>query len=300
MAPSSYYPATFAANGADGENVSSNKDEALTAVDVDSSNGGEASANHDNESDLDRIFTCDQCDKIFTRKHNLETHKLVHSQSKPYTCTICKSGFKRSHDLKRHQRMHTGEKPHLCNKCDRSFARADALLRHTKHGCSSSTGPAQAITFKLSTEDPGSKTTPELDQDTNSPIAKNLQEQNKRGYETVSWKPSQTNYSGNPASKNSGTYSSYSSNLVFDISNNQSSTRDSNILTEPSNSNYNTSSPQQLINGIEPQQAQNKISFLEHRITLLEKHIDNDQFRLRNLENRLLRLESTSILKETN
>lgn len=84
-----------------------------------------------------KIFACDLCEKVFTRKHNLETHKLVHSQNKPFTCEICKSGFKRSHDLKRHQRMHTGEKPHECEKCNRTFARADALLRHTKNGCTS-------------------------------------------------------------------------------------------------------------------------------------------------------------------
>lgn len=84
-----------------------------------------------------RIFNCENCGKVFTRKHNLKSHLLIHTDIKPYNCKDCSKSFRRINDLKRHELLHTGEKPFKCEKCFKSFARADALLRHSNspYGC---------------------------------------------------------------------------------------------------------------------------------------------------------------------
>ncbi|RPA72710.1 hypothetical protein BJ508DRAFT_196756, partial [Ascobolus immersus RN42] len=72
------------------------------------------------------------CGQTFTRVHNLKSHLLTHSKSKPFQCNSngCNAKFRRQHDLKRHQRLHSGERPFECAKCGRKFARGDALARH--------------------------------------------------------------------------------------------------------------------------------------------------------------------------
>jgi DNA-directed RNA polymerase subunit RPC12/RpoP len=88
-------------------------------------------------ADSERSFSCPHCQHIFTRKHNLKSHLLIHSKEKPFNCSICSSKFRRLHDLKRHEKLHTGEKPHKCKNCGRKFARLDALVRHnnSQTGC---------------------------------------------------------------------------------------------------------------------------------------------------------------------
>lgn len=86
---------------------------------------------------LGRKFGCPKCSQMFTRRHNLKSHLLIHSQVKPHICTLCLLSFRRSHDLKRHRKLHTGEKPFQCGNCGRYFARSDALVRHnnSQTGC---------------------------------------------------------------------------------------------------------------------------------------------------------------------
>ncbi|KAH3665973.1 hypothetical protein OGAPHI_004162 [Ogataea philodendri] len=108
----------------------------------------------------DRKYRCTQCHHSFTRKHNLKSHMLIHTDEKPFECPHCSSKFRRQHDLKRHEKLHTGEKPYRCDKCDKRFARADALLRHTNSssGCSGA-GSGPGLDPSLS---PGSSTGPVL------------------------------------------------------------------------------------------------------------------------------------------
>ncbi|XP_026670511.1 zinc finger protein 37-like [Ceratina calcarata] len=77
-----------------------------------------------------RNFTCDQCGKSFIQKGNLEAHFLTHSADKPYSCTQCSKAFKTPLQLKKHETVHTGAKPHQCAVCGRTFREKGTLREH--------------------------------------------------------------------------------------------------------------------------------------------------------------------------
>lgn len=90
--------------------------------------------------DMAKRFYCRTCNQGFTRKHNMVSHELIHTLSKPHICSVCSVKFRRIHDLKRHEKLHLGDRPFTCPKCHRGFARADALTRHqnSPHACAGS------------------------------------------------------------------------------------------------------------------------------------------------------------------
>ncbi|KAI7869491.1 hypothetical protein BDF14DRAFT_1686141, partial [Spinellus fusiger] len=47
-----------------------------------------------------------------------------------FVCVECHRGFTRRHDLERHKRVHSGAQPYGCPNCHRQFARTDARTRH--------------------------------------------------------------------------------------------------------------------------------------------------------------------------
>ncbi|XP_014607524.1 PREDICTED: zinc finger protein 626-like [Polistes canadensis] len=77
-----------------------------------------------------RNFTCDQCGKSFVQKGNLEAHFLTHSADKPYSCSQCPKAFKTPLQLKKHETVHTGAKPHQCAVCGRTFREKGTLREH--------------------------------------------------------------------------------------------------------------------------------------------------------------------------
>ncbi|KAL0124799.1 hypothetical protein PUN28_006570 [Cardiocondyla obscurior] len=77
-----------------------------------------------------RNFTCDQCGKSFIQKGNLEAHFLTHSLDKPYNCSQCTKAFKTPLQLKKHETVHTGAKPHQCAVCGRTFREKGTLREH--------------------------------------------------------------------------------------------------------------------------------------------------------------------------
>lgn len=88
-------------------------------------------------------YCCPSCGRSFPRKKSLDTHKLTHSDIKPYACDFpgCQRKFKQSGQLKTHLRLHTGEKPFKC-----TFPMCESAFTHANRKCSKHPGyPLQRL-----------------------------------------------------------------------------------------------------------------------------------------------------------
>ncbi|CAL4079605.1 unnamed protein product [Meganyctiphanes norvegica] len=75
-------------------------------------------------------YKCNQCDKDFSTKLNLEEHMSMHTGVRPYSCNHCEMDFPRKNYLKYHMQVHHGEKPYKCNQCDKDFSSKVNLEGH--------------------------------------------------------------------------------------------------------------------------------------------------------------------------
>ncbi|XP_072308706.1 uncharacterized protein [Eucyclogobius newberryi] len=80
-----------------------------------------------------KSFTCEVCEKGFTREDNLNTHMLIHKGERPHPCTVCNKSFKEAGHLKAHVRIHTGEKPFSCSVCKKCFTHRATRNRHERN-----------------------------------------------------------------------------------------------------------------------------------------------------------------------
>ena len=54
----------------------------------------------------------------------------VHTGMKLYSCDVCEKRFTRATSLERHKTIHTGDRLHTCGICGKDYARADVLVNH--------------------------------------------------------------------------------------------------------------------------------------------------------------------------
>ncbi|XP_044733721.1 zinc finger protein 271-like [Chrysoperla carnea] len=80
----------------------------------------------------EKLFVCDMCNETFHRKSSLVKHKMLHSSEKPFSCDVCEKTFTRQGGLLEHKRIHSGEKPYLCDICSKSFTNKSHLVGHKK------------------------------------------------------------------------------------------------------------------------------------------------------------------------
>ncbi|KAK4207839.1 putative zinc finger protein [Rhypophila decipiens] len=88
-------------------------------------------------------YKCHVCpNKSFTKKFNLQSHLLTHSESRDFVCPTCQKDFIRQSDLKRHSRVHILDADYfVCGGiladgsswgCGMTFSRSDTLASHHK------------------------------------------------------------------------------------------------------------------------------------------------------------------------
>ncbi|KAG1652154.1 Zinc finger E-box-binding homeobox protein zag-1 [Nymphon striatum] len=81
----------------------------------------------------DGMYSCDQCDKMFSKQSSLARHKYEHSGQRPHKCEQCGKAFKHKHHLTEHRRLHSGEKPFQCKKCLKRFSHSGSYSQHMNH-----------------------------------------------------------------------------------------------------------------------------------------------------------------------
>ncbi|XP_025160414.1 zinc finger protein 665-like isoform X4 [Harpegnathos saltator] len=89
---------------------------------------------HADKADLP--FKCNECDKRFRKKLDLQEHYNIHSGEKPFVCQLCNNAFYLRRQLSAHcRRMHPELKANkvtstACDICGRVLATKRSLFRH--------------------------------------------------------------------------------------------------------------------------------------------------------------------------
>uniref|UniRef100_A0A1I8M2W6 Uncharacterized protein n=1 Tax=Musca domestica TaxID=7370 RepID=A0A1I8M2W6_MUSDO len=125
-------------NDADGDHNHDNSDMYANYMDVDydrvtatSSSIGKVKTTTTIQRKVHRFY-CQQCDRDFSTKTNLNRHMQSHEGKKPHVCPHCSKSFTQKSTLKQHIFTHTGEKPYICEYCDRGFTQCKSLIFHTR------------------------------------------------------------------------------------------------------------------------------------------------------------------------
>jgi len=74
-------------------------------------------------------FTCDICQKKFSRRGAHKIHARRHEAVKPYVCSECPKRFYTAAELRLHHPVHSEHKLFSCGSCDRLCNSRSAVVR---------------------------------------------------------------------------------------------------------------------------------------------------------------------------
>ncbi|XP_062616621.1 gastrula zinc finger protein XlCGF8.2DB-like [Saccostrea cucullata] len=77
-------------------------------------------------------FSCDDCNKRFSDRQQLNAHLEKHDKCQRFKCDTCSETFTYRHNLTRHMKKHPTPKVHTCSYCSQEFGRGDTLLQHIR------------------------------------------------------------------------------------------------------------------------------------------------------------------------
>ncbi|XP_076390311.1 uncharacterized protein LOC100874963 isoform X2 [Megachile rotundata] len=87
-----------------------------------------------NNSDSQKSFSCEQCDKLFETKQAYDLHlKMAHERDKLFVCTICSKSFSQQTALKAHMSIHEKqklEKEYPCDICGKILNHPSSVVYH--------------------------------------------------------------------------------------------------------------------------------------------------------------------------
>ncbi|KAH7934819.1 hypothetical protein HPB52_001003 [Rhipicephalus sanguineus] len=99
--------------------------------------------NHNDNNIIDRRHRCRVCGKLF--RTLFKRHYIIHTGVKPYSCDVCERKFSRYHHLNSHKIMHKDTRLHCCEQCGAKYKYSGDLRRHVrkKHSARGSTAPKE-------------------------------------------------------------------------------------------------------------------------------------------------------------
>ena len=82
----------------------------------------------------DKFHKCNQCEKVFRSRSDLNSHVRIHSGDKPLACNYpgCTKSFAHVSNLRVHERGHLGDRPYVCPfpGCGRAFRHPSSRTDH--------------------------------------------------------------------------------------------------------------------------------------------------------------------------
>lgn len=84
---------------------------------------------HEKSHTEEESFNCSQCGLKFSRKENLDRHKVSHGETN-FQCNICKKVLKDSRALQEHEFTHLVAKGYKCSICEEMFYSSSKYFNH--------------------------------------------------------------------------------------------------------------------------------------------------------------------------
>lgn len=81
----------------------------------------------------DKVYSCDECDRVFTDRSCLRKHEACHNkETGTNVCDVCGKCYATKGGLRTHRETHTDDKKFICEHCGSGFYQKGNLMQHLK------------------------------------------------------------------------------------------------------------------------------------------------------------------------